>query len=146
MSSGTRRAREVLRIEADAIRRLIPRVGRAFESAVDLLAACKGRVAVTGMGKAGLIGQKLSATLSSTGTPSHWMHPAEAIHGDLGRITREDVVIALSNSGETEELTRLLPVIKRLGASLIALTGSTGSNLARFGDVVLDVSVRREAC
>ena len=146
MSSGTRRAREVLRIEADAIRRLIPRVGRAFESAVDLLAACKGRVAVTGMGKAGLIGQKLSATLSSTGTPSHWMHPAEAIHGDLGRITREDVVIALSNSGETEELTRLLPVIKRIGARLIALTGNPRSALAHHSDVVLDVGVEREAC
>src|SRR3989338_574112 len=112
------RAKEVLRIEADAVRRLIPRVGKPFQSAVNLVLGCKGRVAVTGMGKAGLIGQKLSATLASTGTPSHWVHPAEAIHGDLGRITRTDVVIALSNSGETEELTRLLPVIKRIGSGL----------------------------
>ena len=136
----------MLRIEADAIRRLIPRVGKSFERAVDRIAACKGRVAVTGMGKAGLIGQKLSATLASTGTPSHWVHPAEAIHGDLGRITKDDVLIALSNSGETEELTRLLPVIKRIGSSLIALTGNPRSTLAKHSDVVLDVSVTQEAC
>src|SRR3989338_6819962 len=141
-----RRAREVLRIEAEAVRRLIPRVGRNFEAAVKLLAGCKGRVAVTGMGKAGLIGQKLSATLASTGTPSQWVHPAEAIHGDLGRVTKQDVVIALSNSGETEELNRLLPVIKRIGARLIALTGNPRSTLAKHSDVVLDVSVKREAC
>jgi arabinose-5-phosphate isomerase len=140
------RAREVLRIEAEAIRRLIPRVGRPFEAAVQLLLSCKGRVAVTGMGKAGLIGQKLSATLASTGTPSHWVHPAEAIHGDLGRITKDDVLIALSNSGETEELTRLLPVIKRIGSKLIAFTGNPRSALAQHSDVVLDVSVRKEAC
>jgi arabinose-5-phosphate isomerase len=144
--NSAQRAKEVLRIEADAIRRLIPRIGRSFESAVKLLIGCKGRVVVTGMGKAGLIGQKLSATLSSTGTPSHWVHPAEAIHGDLGRITREDVIIALSNSGETEELTRLLPVIKRIGSGLIALTGNLRSSLAKHSDVVLDVSVKKEAC
>jgi arabinose-5-phosphate isomerase len=141
-----RRAKEVLRIEAEAIRRLIPRIGRSFEAAVDLIADCKGRIAVTGMGKAGLIGQKLSATLASTGTPSHWVHPAEAIHGDLGRITTDDVIIALSNSGETEELTRLLPVIKRIGSRLIALTGNARSTLAQHSDVVLDVSVTKEAC
>ncbi|MBI4341664.1 MAG: KpsF/GutQ family sugar-phosphate isomerase [Candidatus Omnitrophica bacterium] len=140
------RAREVLRIEAEAIRRLIPRIGRSFEAAISLLASCKGRVVVTGMGKAGLIGQKVSATMSSTGTPSHWVHPAEATHGDLGRITKHDVIIALSNSGETEELTLLLPVIKRIGAPLITLTGHPRSTLARHSDVVLDVSVRREAC
>lgn len=140
------RAREVLRIEAEAIRRLIPRVDRRFEAAVRLLLACQGRVVVTGMGKAGLIGQKVSATLSSTGTPSHWVHPAEAIHGDLGRVTKGDVVLALSNSGETEELTRLLPVIKRIGARLIALTGNPASTLGRYGDVTLDASVTREAC
>jgi arabinose-5-phosphate isomerase len=140
------RARQVLRIEAEAVRRLIPRIGRRFEAAVALLIGCKGRVAVTGMGKAGLIGQKLSATLASTGTPSHWVHPAEAIHGDLGRITKDDVIIALSNSGETEELNRLLPVIKRIGSKLIALTGNTRSTLARHSDVVLDVSVEQEAC
>ncbi len=141
-----RRAREVLRIEAEAIRRLIPRVGRSFETAIHLLAGCKGRVVVTGMGKAGLIGQKLSATMASTGTPSHWVHPAEAIHGDLGRVTKDDVIVAVSNSGETEELTRLLPVIKRIGARLIALTGNPRSTLAKHSDVTLDVSVEREAC
>ncbi|MBI4597550.1 MAG: KpsF/GutQ family sugar-phosphate isomerase [Candidatus Omnitrophica bacterium] len=141
-----KRAREVLRIEAEAILRLIPRVGRAFEDAVDRVVACRGRVVVTGMGKAGLIGQKISATLSSTGTPSHWLHPAEAIHGDLGRITKDDVIIAVSNSGETEELTRLLPVIKRIGASLIAMTGNPTSSLTKYSDVTLDVSVAHEAC
>ena len=146
MTRSVQRAKQVLRIEADAIRRLIPRVGRSFEAAVGLLAGCKGRVVVTGMGKAGLIGQKLSATLASTGTPSHWVHPAEAIHGDLGRITRQDVLITLSNSGETEELTRLLPVIKRIGSRLIALTGHPRSTLARHSDVVIDVSVAKEAC
>jgi arabinose-5-phosphate isomerase len=141
-----RRAKEVLRIEAEAIRRLIPRIGRAFEAAVALLVGCKGRVVVSGMGKAGLIAQKMSATLASTGTPSHWVHPAEAIHGDMGRVTKDDVIIAFSNSGETEELTRLLPVIKRIGTRLIALTGNPKSTLARHSDVVLDVSVDREAC
>lgn len=143
---SVQRAKQVLRIEAEAIRRLIPRIGRAFEQAAALLVKCQGRVVVTGMGKAGIIGQKLSATLSSTGTPSHWVHSAEAIHGDLGRVTKEDVLIALSNSGETEELTRLLPVIKRIGSRLIALTGHPRSTLAKHSDVVLDVSVTREAC
>ena len=146
MKSCRSRAKAVLQIEAEAIRRLIPRLGAGFDKAVGLLLGCKGRVVVTGMGKAGIIGQKLSATLSSTGTPSHWVHPAEAIHGDLGRVTRQDVIIALSNSGETEELTRLLPVIKRIGSGLIALTGSPRSSLAKHSDVVLDASVTKEAC
>lgn len=141
-----KRARDVLRIEADAIRRLIPRVNRNFEDAVTLLVGCKGRVIVTGMGKAGIIGQKLSATLASTGTPSYWVHPAEATHGDMGRVARQDAIIALSNSGETEELTRLLPVIKRIGARLVAFTGNVRSTLAKHSDVVLDVSVKQEAC
>jgi arabinose-5-phosphate isomerase len=140
------RARQVLAIEADAIRRLIPRIGRSFERSVALVLACKGRVVVTGMGKAGLIGQKVSATLASTGTPSHWVHPAEAIHGDLGRVTREDVLLAFSYSGETEEVTRLLPVIKRIGARLISVTGVLTSTLAKHSDVALDVQVRKEAC
>ena len=140
------RAKEVLRIEAEAIRRLMPRLGTSFEEAIALLLNCKGRVVVTGMGKAGIIGQKLSATLASTGTPSLWMHPAEAIHGDVGRVTKNDCVIALSNSGQTEELTRLLPAIKQIGARLIALTGNVRSHLAKHSDVVLDVSVKREAC
>ena len=146
MKAPIARAREVLAIEAEAIRRLIPRVGATFARAVDLVLACKGRVVVTGMGKAGLIGQKISATLASTGTPSHWVHPAEAIHGDLGRVTRADVVVVCSSSGETEEVTRLLPVIKRIGARLIAVTGGLRSTLAKHSDVTLDVQVRKEAC
>lgn len=140
------RAKTVLRIEAEAVRQLIPRLGAAFERAVELLIGCKGRVVVTGMGKAGIVGQKLSATLASTGTPSLWIHPADAVHGDLGRVTKDDVIIALSNSGESPELTQLLPVIKQIGARLIALTGSVHSSLAKHGDVTLDVSVKREAC
>ena len=141
-----KRAKQVLRIEAEAITRLIPRVGRAFEKAVRLILACKGRVVVTGMGKAGIIAQKLSATLASTGTPSLWIHPADAIHGDLGRVTKADCVIACSNSGQTEELTLLLPVIKQIGVTTIALTGNVHSTLAKHSDVVLDVSVKQEAC
>ena len=146
VSSVRQRARHVLRIEAEAIRRLIPRINRAFEQAVEHLLACKGRVVVTGMGKAGIIGQKLSSTLASTGTPSLWIHPGEAVHGDVGRVTKADCVIALSNSGETPELNQLLPIMKQIGAKLIALTGNVRSNLARHSDVVLDVSVTREAC
>ena len=141
-----RRAREVLRIEAEAIRRLIPRIDGSFNRAVQLVLSCKGRIVVTGMGKAGIIGQKLSATLASTGTPSLWIHPGEAVHGDLGRVTKDDVIIALSNSGETPELTLLLPVIKQIGTPLIALTGHTRSTLAKHSDAVLDVGVKREAC
>jgi len=144
--SAHRRAQEVLRIEAEAIRRLIPRIGAGFERAVSLVVACKGRVVVTGIGKAGIIGQKLSSTLASTGTPSLFMHPAEAVHGDLGRVTKDDVIIGLSNSGETPELTQLLPIIKQIGTPLIAFTGNTHSSLAKDSDAVLDVSVTREAC
>jgi len=143
---SVQRAKQVLRIEAEAIQRLVPRIGASFQRAVELVAKCRGRVVVTGMGKAGLIGQKLSSTLASTGTPSHWVHPAEAIHGDLGRVTKDDVLITLSNSGETEELTRLLPVFKRIGTPMVALTGNPRSTLAKHSDVVLDVSVKREAC
>ena len=140
------RAKQVLRIEAESIQRLIPRVGASFSKAVELLVACKGRVVVTGMGKAGLIGQKISSTLASTGTPSLFVHPADAIHGDLGRVTKDDCLIALSNSGETPALNQLLPIIKQIGTPLIALTGNTRSHLAKHSDVVIDVSVRREAC
>ena len=145
-SSSRRRAKTVLQIEAEAILRLIPRLNETFDRAVALLLGCKGRVVVTGMGKAGLIGQKISATLASTGTPSLWMHPAEAVHGDVGRVTKDDVLIALSNSGETPELTQLLPILKQIGSLLIALTGNVRSGLAKHSDVVLDVSVTREAC
>ena len=145
-SSVSTRAKEVLRIESQAITGLLSRIGKDFQLSVDLMVACEGRVIVTGMGKAGLIGQKISSTMASIGTPSFWLHPAEAIHGDMGRITRQDLVLALSNSGETEEITRLLPILKRIGAKLIALTGNRKSTLAKHSDAVLDVSVEREAC
>lgn len=140
------KAKEVLKIEAKAISNLISHINGDFKKAVDLVASCKGRVVVTGMGKAGIIGQKISATLSSTGSPSLFLHSAEAIHGDLGRVTKDDVVICLSNSGETEEVKSLLPILKKIGAKLISLTGNPKSSLAKFSDVVLDVSVEKEAC
>lgn len=139
-------AKKVLKIESDAIRELSRRLGAEFNQAIELLAKCSGRVIVTGMGKGGIIGQKISATLSSTGSPSLFLHSAEAIHGDLGRVMRQDVVLAISNSGETEEVIRLLPLIKKIGAKLIALTGNPRSTLAKHSDIVLDVSVRKEAC
>lgn len=141
-----KRAKQILKIEARAIKALINRVGGEFERAVGLLCGSKGRVIVTGMGKPGIIAQKISATLSSTGTPSMWLHPAEAIHGDLGKVTKDDIIIAISNSGETEEITKLLPTIKKIGSRLIALTGNAKSTLAKFSDCVLDVSVKEEAC
>ncbi len=139
-------AKEVLRVEAEAIQRLSDRINASFEQAVHLLLTCKGHVVVTGMGKSGAIGRKIAATLSSTGTPALFLHPAEGVHGDLGAITPNDLVLALSYSGETEELLRILPAIKRLGVPLIVLTGNPQSTLAKAADVVLDVSVEREAC
>ena len=139
-------AQKVLQIEADAIRELIPRIGATFDRAIDMLFACTGRVVTTGMGKSGFIAQKLSATLSSTGTPSLFLHPAEAIHGDLGRIVKGDVVIAISYSGETEEIVALLPTLKRVGAPVISLTGRVDSAIAQASEVHLDVSIREEAC
>ena len=141
-----KRAKQVLRIEADSIRQLISHIDKDFEKAVGFIYACKGRVVVTGMGKAGIIGQKISATLSSTGTPSLWLHSAEAIHGDLGRVRKEDVVIVISNSGETEEVVDLVPQIKKMGSRLIAITGNKKSSLAKNSDAVLDVSIKVEAC
>lgn len=138
--------RHVLRTEADAIVRLIDRLDERFQMAVDRLFTCRGRVIVTGMGKSGIIARKIAATLSSTGTPAFFLHPAEAVHGDLGVIQATDVVLALSYTGETGELLRLLETIRRLGASLIAMTGSTASTLARAADVVLDCGVDSEAC
>jgi len=139
-------AKQVLRIEADSIRQLISRIDSSFEKAVELLYSTKGRVVVTGMGKAGIIGQKISATLASTGTPSLWLHSVEAIHGDLGRVRKEDVLIAISNSGETEEITHLIPLIKKIGSRLIAITGNKKSTLAKNSDALLDVSIKEEAC
>lgn len=139
-------AKEVLKIESEAISNLTRRLNKNFQKAVDELYNCKGRIVVTGMGKAGIIGQKISATLSSIGRPSLWMHPAEAIHGDLGRVIKDDVVLAISNSGETEEILRLLPTIKKIGARLISLSGNLKSTLAKNSDIALDISVRKEAC
>ncbi len=139
-------ARRVLEIESRALADLAHRVDASFDRAVDVLVGCTGRVVVTGMGKSGLICQKIAATLSSTGTPAFFMHPAEALHGDIGMIVRGDVVLAVSNSGETEEVVRLLELIRRLGASIVAMTGSPASTLARFADIHLHVGVDREAC
>ncbi len=138
--------RKVLEAEAEAIRRLIPRLGSAFDDAVELVLACRGRVVVTGMGKPGFIAQKLSATFASTGTPSLYLHPAEALHGDLGRVVSGDVVVALSNSGETEELNRILPALDRLGVPVIAITSRPTSELGAASDVVLDLGDIEEAC
>jgi len=140
------RGRRVLAIEARAVADLEQRLGPEFAAACALLLACEGRVVVTGMGKSGHVGNKIAATLASTGTPSFFLHPGEAMHGDIGMITARDVVLALSNSGETDELVAILPVIKRLDVPLIALTGSRDSTLGRYASVMLDVSVPQEAC
>lgn len=139
-------ASEVLAIEAESIKKLIERLDGAFEQAIDLLYNCKGRVIITGMGKSGIIGKKIAATFSSTGTPSFFLHPAESTHGDSGILTREDIVLAISNSGETSELLQLLPLIKRFGLKIIAMTGRASSTLAQKSDVTLDISVEKEAC
>ncbi|MEQ1580025.1 MAG: KpsF/GutQ family sugar-phosphate isomerase [Steroidobacteraceae bacterium] len=140
------RGAKVLATEAAAVSALAPRLGSGFIEACRLILACDGRVVVTGMGKSGHVANKIAATFASTGTPSFFVHPAEASHGDIGMITRRDVVVALSNSGETEELARILPVIKRIDTPLIALTGRPDSTLGRAATVVLDVSVAEEAC
>ncbi len=137
---------DVFDIEANAILRLKNNLTRSFDDAVDLLYNSKGKVIITGMGKSGLIGKKIAATLTSTGTPSYFLHPAESTHGDSGIITRDDVVIAISNSGETQELLNLLPLIKRFGVPIISMTGNLNSTLAKAGNVVLDISVEKEAC
>jgi arabinose-5-phosphate isomerase len=141
-----RLAERVLRMEAEAILGLIPKLDERFDRAVELLHACAGRVIVTGMGKSGLIGRKIASTLASTGTPAYFLHPAEGVHGDLGMVARTDVVVALSNSGETDEMLAMLPTLKRLGVPIVLLTGNGKSTLARQCEVVLDVSVTEEAC
>ena len=139
-------ARRVLRIEAQAIQEVMARLDGAFERAVELLFACKGRVAVTGMGKSGIVGRKISATLSSTGTPSFFLHPAEALHGDLGMLAAGDVILAVSYGGETREIIELLDALKRMEIKLVALIGNANSTIARTSDIILDVSVNEEAC
>ena len=139
-------ARRVLETEADAVRDLIGKLNGSFIKAVDVVFDSRGRVVVTGMGKSGLIGKKIAATLASTGTPAFFLHPAEASHGDLGMVTSRDVIIAISNSGETDEITDLIPFIKRFGVAVISMTGNPDSTLAKASDVSLDISVKEEAC
>ncbi len=139
-------AKKVLKTEADAVLGLIEKLDESFERAVGLIFSSPGKVIVTGMGKSGLIGKKIAATLASTGTSAFFMHPAEASHGDLGMVTAEDVVVAISNSGETDELTGLIPFLKRFDVKLIVMTGNGSSTLAKASDVSLDVSVAEEAC
>ncbi len=139
-------AKRVLKIEAEAIRNLLPRIGKDFEKAIEILFSCRGRVIVTGMGKSGLVARKIAATFTSTGTPAFYLHPAEGLHGDLGMLMKEDCVLAISYSGETAEMSAIIPVIKKMGLKFITLTGNKNSRLAKFSDVVLDVSVKREAC
>ena len=139
-------ARNVLKMEADAILELIPRVDEHFTAAVEMILACPGRTVITGMGKSGIIGRKMAATFASTGTPSLYLHPAEGIHGDLGMVTADDVVIALSNSGETAEVLHILPSLRRIGAKVIAMVGNPNSSLGKNSDIVLNVGVAKEAC
>ncbi|MBQ8920431.1 MAG: KpsF/GutQ family sugar-phosphate isomerase [Acidaminococcaceae bacterium] len=139
-------AQKVLKLEAEAILDLIPRIDSHFDAAVEMILDCQGRVVMTGMGKSGIIAHKISATLASTGTPSFYLHPAEGIHGDLGMVTADDVVIAMSNSGETGEVLNILPSLRRIGAKLIAMVGNPESTLAKNSDIILNVGVKREAC
>jgi arabinose-5-phosphate isomerase len=146
MTDLRRRAARVLELEAQAILGLVPRLDESFDAAVALLERCRGRVIVTGMGKSGIIARKIAATLASTGTPAHFLHPAEGVHGDLGMVARGDVVVVLSNSGETDEILAIVPLLKRLAVPIVLLTGNLTSVLARQCAVVIDVSVREEAC
>lgn len=139
-------ARKVLKTEAEAVNAMVEKLGSNFEKAVEIVYQSKGRVVVTGMGKSGLIGKKIAATLASTGTPAFFLHPAEATHGDLGMVTSNDVIIAISNSGETEEIIELIPFLKRFNVHLISVTGNPESSLSKVADVTIDVSVKEEAC
>jgi len=145
-SSYRKIAKDVFKIEAEAIRALGKKLNGNFDRAVEAIYECKGRVIVCGMGKPGIIGRKIQATLASIGVPSLSLHPADAVHGDLGMVTRSDVVLVLSSSGETEEMLRLIPVVKKIGASMICMTGNQRSTLAAHSDIVLNVAVDREAC
>ncbi len=140
------KAIETLQIEASAVENLIPRINDEFVAAVEKILSCRGRVAVTGMGKSGHVGKKIAATLASTGTPSFFMHPAEAYHGDLGMLTENDVLIAISNSGESSEIVNILPVVRRIGAAIIAMSGKRTSTLGKNCDYFIDIGVEREAC
>ncbi len=141
-----RHAREVIQIEAEAVHSLLERLDENFARAVEVLLACTGRVIITGVGKSGLVGRKIAATLTSTGTPAIFLHPVEGLHGDLGMVTTQDVIIAISNSGESTEIINLLPVLQKIGVKIISLTGRLNSTLARHSLVAVDVGVEREAC
>jgi arabinose-5-phosphate isomerase len=141
-----RHAREVIQIEAEAVQSLLDRLDESFVQAVQVLLACEGRVVVTGIGKSGLVGRKIVATLTSTGTPAMFLHPVEGLHGDLGMVTAKDVIIAISNSGETAEIINILPSVQKIGAKIIGLTGSLNSTLSQNSHIVIDVGVEREAC
>ncbi len=141
-----KQAKEVLKIEAQGILSLVDRVGPEFEKAIETIMKAKGRVILAGMGKSGLVARKIAATLNSTGTPSQFLHPAEAIHGDLGMVTSDDVVVAISNSGQTTEINNILPMLKKIGAKIIGFTGGMDSPMAEACDLVIDVGVEREAC
>ena len=146
MDLSVKRGKEVIRIEAEAVAALVTRIGESFAAAVNTIYDCKGRVIVTGMGKSGLVARKIVATMNSTGTASIFLHPTDAVHGDLGMVRGEDVVVCISKSGDTEEIRELLPMFKRLGVKIISLVGNVTSHLAKQSDIVLDISVREEAC
>ena len=140
------KAIETLQIEADAVKKLVTHINDEFEATVKAILACQGRIIVTGMGKSGHVGRKIAASLASTGTPSFFVHPAEAFHGDLGMVTANDMVLAISNSGESNEIVNILPIIKRIGAKIIAMSGRRTSTLGKYADYYIDISVEREAC
>ncbi|MBI3586733.1 MAG: KpsF/GutQ family sugar-phosphate isomerase [Ignavibacteriales bacterium] len=146
MSETIEKGKEVVRIEAEAVAALVSKINGAFEAAVDLIFTCKGRVIVTGMGKSGLVARKIVATMNSTGTPAFFLHPSDAVHGDLGMVREEDVVVCISKSGDTEEIRELMPMFRRIGVKVIAMIGNTNSHLGKISDIVLDISVKEEAC
>ncbi|MDH4028985.1 MAG: KpsF/GutQ family sugar-phosphate isomerase, partial [Nitrospirota bacterium] len=146
MSEYIEQARKILKIEADAVSDLIDRIDQSFVNAIELMFTCSSKVVVTGMGKSGIIGKKIAATMASTGTPAFFLNPAEGGHGDIGVVSKGDVVLAISNSGETDELITILPTLKRMDIKIIAMTGNPKSMLARSSDVTLDISVKEEAC
>ncbi len=145
-SSDISTGKKVIQIETESVAALESRIDGSFQQAIDILFACKGRVVVTGMGKSGLIARKIVATMNSTGTPSIFLHPSDAVHGDLGMVRNDDAVICISKSGDTQELRQLLPMFKRIGVKIVSMVGNVNSNLARQSDVVLDISVKEEAC
>jgi len=146
MSLSIEKGKEVIRIEAEAVAALESKLNHGFEAAVELISQCSGRVVVTGMGKSGLIARKIVATMNSTGTAAIFLHPSDAVHGDLGMVRKEDVVICISKSGDTQEIRQLLPMFRRIGVKVIAMVGAITSHLATQSDIVLDISVKEEAC